>query len=112
MRILTSLCLAGISEYACFSEQPARPIISSDAYRNLFDGYGEHMLTVNIVCCWAAINCSQLADYDDLFEETRRRAHTTRRRQLSARNGPNRVAGQEAKHREITRRSMRKGGTA
>jgi len=34
------------------------------------------MLTVNIVCYWTGINCGQLADYVDLFEEKRRRTHT------------------------------------
>ena len=44
MRILRNPCLAGISEYACFSEQPTRPIISLDACRNLYDDHGEDMV--------------------------------------------------------------------
>jgi hypothetical protein len=41
------------------------------ACRNLFHDHGEDMVTVNIVCYWAAIDRGQLADHDDMFEETR-----------------------------------------
>ena len=43
------------------------------ACRNLFDGHGEDMVTVNIICHWAGIDRGRLADHDDLFEETRGR---------------------------------------
>ncbi len=62
-------CLSG----ACPACARATQRVFVHACRNLFDDHGQDMVTVNIVCHWAGIDRSRLADHDDLFEETRGR---------------------------------------
>ena len=62
-------CLSG----ACPACARAAQRVFVHACRNLFEDHGQEMVAVNAVCHWAAIDRGQLADHDDLFEETRGR---------------------------------------
>ena len=62
-------CLSG----ACPACARAAQRVFVHACRNLFDGHGQEMVAVNVVCHWAGIDRGRLAEHEDIFEDTRGR---------------------------------------